>query len=366
VETIGTAAVAVKAETAGFFGGPIHPPRRPIALAAGPAGYYYSPAFFPLCVTACGCVCRASVALFLAARAYAMTARLAWPNPVFTYRTAVISAAACFLLPVISGCQQGGPFGQASQGPVNGPPGAAGGGLAAQQQQQYAAQLQNLQQRVGAFDANNSQLHQDIAGAQKQLLLAQQETNLLRQRLADTANLLVAERQAKQDAQKRIEVLEASTRARGGAVIRPNNSLAADLPDYQDPGVFVRLDEDVVRIELSSDRIFQPGTANLNADGVAVIDRIAADIARRYPGKQIGVEGHTSQTSAGGATAGQAHQISASQALIVFQRLSANPGIAAERLYITGHGGNHPVVSNATPQGQARNRRIELVVYPTT
>jgi outer membrane protein OmpA-like peptidoglycan-associated protein len=27
------------------------------------------------------------------------------------------------------------------------------------------------------------------------------------------------------------------------------------------------------------------------------------------------------------------------------------------------HGSNHPLVSNATPAGRARNRRVELVVY---
>ena len=33
-------------------------------------------------------------------------------------------------------------------------------------------------------------------------------------------------------------------------------------------------------------------------------------------------------------------------------------------LLVVGHGGSHPVVSNATEAGRARNRRIEIVVYP--
>ena len=38
--------------------------------------------------------------------------------------------------------------------------------------------------------------------------------------------------------------------------------------------------------------------------------------------------------------------------------------VPASQLFVIGHGGNHPIVSNATPEGKARNRRIEFVVYP--
>ena len=33
------------------------------------------------------------------------------------------------------------------------------------------------------------------------------------------------------------------------------------------------------------------------------------------------------------------------------------------QLFLVAHGSNHPVVSNATAAGRARNRRIELVIY---
>ena len=35
-----------------------------------------------------------------------------------------------------------------------------------------------------------------------------------------------------------------------------------------------------------------------------------------------------------------------------------------QQLFLVAHGSNHPVVSNASLQGKARNRRVELVVYP--
>jgi outer membrane protein OmpA-like peptidoglycan-associated protein len=35
-------------------------------------------------------------------------------------------------------------------------------------------------------------------------------------------------------------------------------------------------------------------------------------------------------------------------------------------MFVLGHGENFPLSSNATTAGQARNRRVEVVVYPET
>ena len=58
------------------------------------------------------------------------------------------------------------------------------------------------------------------------------------------------------------------------------------------------------------------------------------------------------------------HHLSAAQALSVYNSLMQRGTIAAQQLFVIGHGANHPVVSNATDAGRARNRRVEFVVYP--
>ncbi len=52
------------------------------------------------------------------------------------------------------------------------------------------------------------------------------------------------------------------------------------------------------------------------------------------------------------------------RATAVYQYLVARGQIPSNRMFIVGHGSNHPVVSNATAAGKARNSRVELVVYP--
>jgi outer membrane protein OmpA-like peptidoglycan-associated protein len=56
--------------------------------------------------------------------------------------------------------------------------------------------------------------------------------------------------------------------------------------------------------------------------------------------------------------------LSAAQALAAYNLIVQKGIVAANQLFIIGHGANHPVVSNASEAGKARNRRLEFVIYP--
>ena len=59
------------------------------------------------------------------------------------------------------------------------------------------------------------------------------------------------------------------------------------------PGINVRQDGDVIRIELPGDQLFNFGTAQLKLGADALLKTIAADLAQNYPQQLIGIEGHT-------------------------------------------------------------------------
>ncbi|MBM3877226.1 MAG: OmpA family protein [Verrucomicrobia bacterium] len=44
--------------------------------------------------------------------------------------------------------------------------------------------------------------------------------------------------------------------------------------------------------------------------------------------------------------------------------LSEKAGVDPKRLTAVGYGEFHPIADNATPEGRAKNRRIELIVMP--
>ena len=128
-------------------------------------------------------------------------------------------------------------------------------------------------------------------------------------------------------------------------------------------GSHVRMDGNVIRIELPADQLFQPGSNTLSPGSGAILTQATAAIARNFPNNMIGVEGHTDNRPANRPYT-SSHQLSASMAQSVVDQLTTTYRMAPARVFVVGHGPNHPVVSNATAVGQQRNRRIELVIYP--
>ncbi len=257
------------------------------------------------------------------------------------------------LLAMFAGGCNGGPHGGQSQ-------------LTKARSDQAALAQQNneLRSRVAALDQDNQQRTTIFAQSQQQVRQREEELAAVRAQLGEATAKLSLLQGEKQESDQKVDSLLASSRRGGGASIRANNSLNANLPNFNRADITVRPNGDVVRIAILSDSLFRPGSAQILPTADALLDTVAFEIARRYPNHRIGIEGHTAAISgvAGGRI--NQHQLSVSQATVVFGRLVARGRLSERQLFIVGHGGNYPVYSNAHPDGMKRNRRIELVVYP--
>ncbi|MBI1247436.1 OmpA family protein [bacterium] len=230
-------------------------------------------------------------------------------------------------------------------------------------QQQTQAQIAEFERRASGLDASNQDLHSQLAQAQQQSKILQDELGLLRRQLTDTTSQLAQSQALAKEKEQKVQTLMASTQYRGGAVIRPNNSLTADLSKIQIAGVNARQDGDVIRIEVPADMLFQSGTNTLVPGADNVLSQVVGTLQRDFPQNKIGVEGHTDNQPVRPPYT-SSHQLSASMAQSIFDQLTTRYGMNPTRLVVVGHGANHPIVSNATPAGQQRNRRIDLVIYP--
>lgn len=101
---------------------------------------------------------------------------------------------------------------------------------------------------------------------------------------------------------------------------------------------------------------FKADSAELLPGESGRLNQIAA-VLKEAPQSLFLVEGHTAQT---GNAAGE-QRLSEQRARTIAQEL-AKRGIPAEKFICKGSGGRKPIASNATPEGKAKNRRVEITI----
>lgn len=236
--------------------------------------------------------------------------------------------------------------------------------LAAQQQQDSLQRIEQARQQAQLLDRDNRDLNARLAQSSQRAEVLEDQVELLQQRLEETAAQLADSRRASQQASQRLSAIQASSKSKTPATITANNSVLDRLTAVTVPGVDIRQDLDQVRISLPSDQLFVPGTANLRDGADAVLGQAAEVILKYYPEQIIGVEAHTDGTPVTGTLWRNEHQMSAAQAMTVFEQMTQHYRLDPKQLFVLGHGSNHPRQPNPTPGFEAVNRRVELVVYP--
>jgi chemotaxis protein MotB len=238
--------------------------------------------------------------------------------------------------------------------------------LIAQRAKEFLGRYDDLGQRARALDQTNQDLHTQMAKTQQRAQLLEDQNQLLRQRLDDTSRQLASALEATKQNEQRLQAVVASTQRRSGATITANNSYRRQLTAVTVAGLSVRQDGELVRIELPSDRLFGPQSANLQPDAVGLIDQVANVIVNHYPRQVIGIEAHTDAMPLENTMWRNAHQLTSAQAMAVFEQLSYRHRLLPQQMFVLGHGSNFALASNATDAGRARNRRVEVVIYPET
>lgn len=257
------------------------------------------------------------------------------------------------LLALLTGCQQG-PYGPGANNAWRQPP-------ANPTATANSTEFQTLQARLNKLDANNRDLHAQLARSEQQLRLSNDQVALLKQQLTQTAKELERTQLAKQNSDQQLKALNASTRQRGGATITANNSVTQALAKVDLPGLDARQEDDVIRIEVPADQVFQTGTTQITTNGYTALQLVADAIARHYPKNRVGIEVHADRNVS---NTSSPHQLSALQAAAIFENLSQRYRLPTDQMFILAMGANHPRYSSATSAGAARNRRIEFVIYP--
>ena len=119
-----------------------------------------------------------------------------------------------------------------------------------------------------------------------------------------------------------------------------------------------------VELNLGSGILFDSGRAELKAEAVELIDKVA-DAIYEYNDNLIIIEGHTDNVPINTSEFPDNMMLSQKRAYSVFKRLVDNKGFDATTMMSSGRGEYVPIASNSTAEGRAQNRRVEIKIYNT-
>ena len=113
-----------------------------------------------------------------------------------------------------------------------------------------------------------------------------------------------------------------------------------------------------IKLVMPENVTFATNSATLSANARDALTAASKTLVQ-YPDTTLTINGHTDNTGSDAIN----DPLSRNRAQSVASFLQSQ-GVAGSRLTTAGHGSRQPVASNATPEGRAQNRRVEILINP--
>ena len=117
-----------------------------------------------------------------------------------------------------------------------------------------------------------------------------------------------------------------------------------------------------VQLSLKGSILFDSGKAEIKEEAKPILSNIG-DLLAKFEGYTIEIEGHTDNVPMTSGTYKDNNWLSSARALNAADYLIKNNNLDPAKLKYSGRGEYEPIASNDTPEGKAKNRRIEIKIY---
>jgi chemotaxis protein MotB len=210
-----------------------------------------------------------------------------------------------------------------------------------------ASQLSDFSQ----LRAQNDQLEEEMQKLEARLRHVEQLKNELEQ--------VRAAREA-QEAQL------ARVRGEVQTVGREIDRITKALEEKSGKSLVVTQHQDRLVLTMLGQVLFESGEAHLTPLGLDIMKQVG-EVLATLPNKNIQVEGHTDNNPIYGRLQQRYPtnwELSTARATTVLRYLVEQTGMDPKEFAATGYADTRPAVANNSEEGQAQNRRVEIVLYP--
>ena len=222
--------------------------------------------------------------------------------------------------------------------------------------------LKTLQASYNALEKNSDESLKANMAKNRELLaqLEAKEKALAAEK--DRLNKLSADLKKGTD---RVNELESIMAAKEAAMKKLKDALSKSLKAFEGKGLTVNQRDGKVYVSMENKLLFESGSWAVGSEGKKAVVAVATVLAQN-PDIAVLIEGHTDNDKFAGAV-GQIENnwdLSTKRATAIVNILSENKAVKKENLTAAGRGEFAPLMSNETPEGKAKNRRIEIILTP--
>lgn len=239
------------------------------------------------------------------------------------------------------------------------------------------------QEQYNALKLRSDRLTEQLANAEREGTAARAEADLYKRSLdaiknsGDNKDGLIANLTAQNAAMQ--TTLDELNRKYGDAVANMGKlGTALPIPLTNDLTAFAAANPDLVEfdaargiVKFKSDLTFALGSADVKPEAKAAIARFAQIVnSANASAYELLVAGHTDNTRVSNpATISAGHKdnwyLSAHRAISVSKELIAQ-NTSPQRIGVIGYADQRPVADNGSDAGRSKNRRVEVLILPTT
>jgi chemotaxis protein MotB len=218
-------------------------------------------------------------------------------------------------------------------------------------QASYSALEKNSDESLKANMAKNRELLAQLEAKEKALATEK-----------DRLNKLSADLKKGTD---RVNELESIMAAKEAAMKKLKDALSKSLKAFEGKGLTVNQRDGKVYVSMENKLLFESGSWAVGSEGKKAVVAVGTVLAQN-PDIAVLIEGHTDNDKFGGAIGEIENNwdLSTKRATAIVNILSENKAVKKENLTAAGRGEFAPLMSNDTPEGKAKNRRIEIILTP--
>ncbi|MHB8131433.1 MAG: flagellar motor protein MotB [Mobilitalea sp.] len=140
----------------------------------------------------------------------------------------------------------------------------------------------------------------------------------------------------------------------------------SDLTEQYNLGDYVELSIDpefqFVQLTLKGSVLYDSGKSEIKDAAKPILTKVG-DILKKFEGYSVEITGHTDNVPMNSSVYKDNNWLSSARALNASEYLIKSGGLDPATIKYSGRGEYEPISSNATAEGRAKNRRIEIKIY---